>query len=98
MEHVQPPWFRRDSVMTASRVILTFAALAFLCAAGGQTEEKKIVMKHVKYDGLKQEVLKHRGKVVIVDFWASTCGPCVKSFPKFVKMHEQYADKGLVII
>src|SRR5262249_10312627 len=49
-------------------------------------------------DGLKQEVLKHRGKVVIVDFWATNCPPCMKSFPKFIKMHEKYADKGLVVI
>ena len=36
----------------------------------GQTPDKKIEMIPVKYTGLKQEVLKHRGKVVFVDFWA----------------------------
>lgn len=79
--------------------ILTAAGLAFICAAGGQTQEKKpIVMTSVKYDGLKQEVLKHRGKVVVVDFWASNCGPCRAKFPMFKKLHEKYADKGLVVI
>ena len=33
-------------------------------------DEKKLTIIPVKYDGLKQEVLKHRGKVVLVDFWA----------------------------
>ena len=84
--------------MNAIRSVLAAAVLAIVCAVGGQAQEKNVVMTHVKYDGLKQEVLKHRGKVVIVDFWASNCGPCVKSFPKFVKMHEKFSDKGLVII
>jgi thiol-disulfide isomerase/thioredoxin len=38
------------------------------------------------------------GKVVLVDFWASWCGPCKLSFPTLKQLHEKYADKGLVII
>ena len=38
------------------------------------------------------------GKVVVVDFWASWCVPCRRSFPWMNEMHEKYADDGLVII
>ena len=38
------------------------------------------------------------GKVVVLDFWASWCGPCRRSFPWLNDMHAKYAKQGLVII
>jgi thiol-disulfide isomerase/thioredoxin len=39
-----------------------------------------------------------RGKVVLLDFWATWCGPCVAELPRVQRVHELYADKGLVVI
>jgi len=49
-----------------------------------------------KLDGKLPDALK--GKVVIVDFWASWCGPCKESFPAMNDLQKTYADKGLVIV
>jgi thiol-disulfide isomerase/thioredoxin len=39
-----------------------------------------------------------KGKVVILDFWASWCGPCKESFPVLNELKAKYGNQGLVII
>ncbi len=39
-----------------------------------------------------------KDKVVLLDFWAVWCGPCIRTFPHLRELREKYADKGLVII
>jgi len=38
------------------------------------------------------------GKVLLINFWASWCPPCVREIPDFVRLHESYKDKGFDII
>jgi thiol-disulfide isomerase/thioredoxin len=39
-----------------------------------------------------------KGKVVLIDCWATWCGPCVATFPLLVEKHRKYADRGLAVI
>ncbi len=49
-------------------------------------------------DDLQKLIKAARGKVVLLDFWATWCPPCVKGFPHTVKLHERHAKDGLVVI
>src|SRR5204863_3839835 len=55
-----------------------------------------VTLKTVKYDSLAEEVLKHRGKVVVVDFWTENCIPCRKALPHLVELYNTHKADGLV--
>jgi thiol-disulfide isomerase/thioredoxin len=54
--------------------------------------------KFLTMDGKTVSLSDYKGKVVLLDFWATWCGPCRMAMPGLQKMHESMKSKGLVVL
>jgi len=84
-------------------VLLTTAAATLPLAAAPESAPKsegapKPEVQMVNSAALKKAVAAQKGKVVLVNLWATWCGPCVEEFPDLVKLDEKYRSKGLVVL
>jgi thiol-disulfide isomerase/thioredoxin len=82
-----------------SLAIAAFAAVALVSPASGTDvghPAPTFTLPTAKGDPVALDKL--RGKVVYVDFWASWCGPCRRSFPWMNEMNQKYGGKGLVVV
>jgi peroxiredoxin len=48
-------------------------------------------------DGNAHSLSSYRGKIVVMDFWATWCRPCTAVMPRMQKLHQKFADKGVVV-
>ncbi|TVR49403.1 MAG: hypothetical protein EA402_00070 [Planctomycetota bacterium] len=92
------------------RPLLPFAIALLLCAGLGSAEAAQVGQAPPPLgataslnlagqpDDAPVTIEQFRGRVILVDFWATWCGPCIASIPKLNKLHKTYADQGLVIL
>jgi cytochrome c biogenesis protein CcmG/thiol:disulfide interchange protein DsbE len=90
------------SLIKVNRYVATVTALAFSfyitnSALAAPPKAGDAFPDLTKY-GLEGTLPDLHGKVVLVDFFASWCGPCKESFPAMQELQEKYGDKGLVIV
>ncbi len=61
-------------------------------------KQNPLELKFTSLKGDPVDLTKLRGKVVLIDFWASWCGPCRMDMPNVLKAYRQYRDQGFEII
>lgn len=67
----------------------------YASTTNGTITAPEIAMKNPEGKDLKLSDL--RGKVVLIDFWASWCGPCRQENPNVVKLYKKYQNKGFTV-
>jgi thiol-disulfide isomerase/thioredoxin len=83
------------------KLILSALFLSFLSLGAARAEvdlSKPLDLKFTAVDGRKVDLADMRGKVVLIDFWATWCPPCNAISPDLVELYKKYHSKGLEII
>lgn len=63
-----------------------------------EATKKLSELKLLTLDGKEVKLSDYKGKVVLVNFWASWCPPCKEEMPIFEKVYQKYNDKNFVIL
>lgn len=78
--------------------IVFSAVLICLLSAPAGVGETGSDIRIVNLEGLEDALREHRGKGVLLDFWAIWCAPCVAAFPELLEVAKEYRErKGVVI-
>lgn len=89
----------RVSKLIVSILFFGIAALSHLSPDLSAAEKAPEIRKSSTWINSSPLSLKAlRGKVIVLDFWAFDCAPCVEALPHLAALHQKYAERGLVVI
>lgn len=92
MSHGTDPMLLKKTGSAVFALLAVGAALTMLPALPAHTAA---TVQAVDGAGLKKALAARKGKVTVVNLWATWCGPCVDEFPDLVKLHNNYKGRGL---
>jgi len=86
---------RAEELIRAESLLERIGGQRFRLQAVGQPLPR---LEFEALDGRSVDTDELRGKVVLLDFWATWCGPCIKKLPELLELHQAYSEHGLVVI
>jgi peroxiredoxin len=91
-ETVKPSWIKPAAIGAA---VLAIAGIGFV-TFGRQVQAPEVTFLSI--DGQKISSQSLRGKVVMVNFWATSCTTCVKEMPQMVETYNKFKGQGLEFV
>jgi len=87
-------------VLPLVKYFLTVSFSLLLCSSAAgvavQDDAPGFTLKNI--DGSNLKLDEYRGQVVLLNFWASWCGPCRQEMPLLDKIHQRYEDAGFAVL
>ncbi len=77
---------------------LLSAGCSLISGNGSSSSGPPVSTTPIVTESVQKSLEQYRGKVVILDFWATWCGPCRVEIPGLVALQNKYRDKGLEVI
>jgi len=81
--------------MRLTRRLLTVAMTALLCACFTGAQQAMPDLPFTQIDGSSHRLADLKGKVTLINFWATSCSTCVKEMPQLMTTHQKFKAQGL---
>lgn len=66
--------------------------ILFLLLTFTVTKAQQTKVPSIKYEELEKRIRQEKDKLLVVNFWSTTCAPCVKELPDFMEVNKKYVD------
>lgn len=82
-----------DPTLSRRSLLLSLPALLWGCSGNAVTQMPDLPFTEIS--GEPRQLSQLRGKVVLINFWATSCSTCVKEMPRLIETHNRFKDRGL---
>jgi thiol-disulfide isomerase/thioredoxin len=86
------------SCFTRKAAVAILAAASALIASAGSKKNAKAELSLSDLNGKKVKLSDYRGQLVVLNFWATWCGPCKAEMPMLVETEREYKERGVLFL
>lgn len=84
--------------MTTKLRTLCLLCITFLASAGAYANSSIYNLSFPNVDEQEVQLSKYKGKVILLNFWATWCPPCVKEMPSMQRLHDKFPEQDFEIV